>query len=129
MIEHMGVFFFFLNKQSTKPEAEQYFCKYKIYDHYLAFQKHLGFEFLFSLLWKAISFLWHSLPVDLIVTKSLQRAPDLSTELTFKTLPKSSHDPYCPESFFLGSEMGMIVNYNCALLTKHFVSLTFCVPV
>ena len=53
----VSFFFFFLKKQSSKPEAEQYFCKYKIYDHYLAFQKHLGFEFLFSLLWKAISFL------------------------------------------------------------------------
>lgn len=41
-------------KQSTKPEAEQHFRNHKICDLYLAFQKHLGFEFLFSLLWKAM---------------------------------------------------------------------------
>ena len=42
-------------------------------------------------------------------------------EVTFKTLPESSHDPCCPESFFLGSEMGKTVKYNYVLLTKCFV--------
>lgn len=54
MFEHMDVFF--TSKAQNQRLNNTLGCK-KICDHYLAFQKHLEFEFLFSLLWKAISFL------------------------------------------------------------------------